>query len=103
MGFGREEYIQASGINISRSGMLCTTEPEISPSSRVYLSFTLPDGVRISCDGFVVRTQSHGKENEVAINFVEFPEDDAAKLVEFFDRWEREQETKEETKKHAAG
>ncbi len=89
--YGKESYLRAEGINISRSGLLCTTEPEISPSSRVFLSLDFPGNDPINCEGFVVRSKPHGASSEVAINFTEFKENDAERFVELFEKWEREQ------------
>jgi hypothetical protein len=100
--YGRELFLRAKAINISRSGLLCSTDPELDTSSRVFLSLTLPDGDRINCEGLVVRAEPHGETNEVAINFTEFREDDAEKFVQFFDDWEKQGDHDRPSKKRTA-
>jgi c-di-GMP-binding flagellar brake protein YcgR len=39
---GRERFIQAEGINISRGGMLCKSPHPIDPADKMYVMFSLP-------------------------------------------------------------
>ncbi len=83
--YGKEQFIQATGVNISSSGLLCKTNPEIALYSRVFLSFALPaetgDEI-INCEGIVVRSDKDGDEFTTAISFTSFRPDEAEKLVQ---------------------
>ena len=83
--FGKEQFVRATGLNISSSGLLCMTNPAIELYSRVFLSLTLPgkngDEI-INCDGIVVRSEPKGDEFITGISFTSFQPEEAEKLIE---------------------
>lgn len=72
IGFGRSTLVWAQVINMSLSGMLCRTVPELGPQSSVSISMILPDGTRIDCEGIAVRTEEVEGEHRVGIAFTDF-------------------------------
>lgn len=82
--YGKEQFVRASGINISSSGLLCQTEPAIELYTRVFLSLKLPskNGEEIiNCEGIVVRSDQDGSTFTTGISFTSFQPEEAEKLV----------------------
>jgi len=82
--YGKEQFVRASGVNISSSGLLCTTEPAIELYTRVFLSLKLPSSKGeeiINCEGIVVRSDQDGSQFTTAISFTSFRPEEAEKLV----------------------
>lgn len=96
LSFGKETFVRAKGLNISSSGLLCTTEPPIELYTRVFLSLTFPgkngDEI-INCEGIVVRSDQSGDEHATAIVFTSFQPEEAEKLVELLGYSEDGEET----------
>lgn len=70
--YGHERYISASGINISRNGILCITDEECPIYSRVQVMMTLPYHKKeriINLEGIVNRSvaKKHGWETGINI------------------------------------
>lgn len=59
LGFGRERYIHAEGLNISRSGILCRADEELDLSNTVTIYFTLDEDAEepetLAAEGVVQR------------------------------------------------
>lgn len=83
--YGKEQFIRATGVNISSSGLLCKTDPAIELYTRVFLSLKLPGKKGeeiINCEGIVVRNDEEDGEFTTAIAFTSFRPDEAEKLVQ---------------------
>ncbi len=86
LSYGRESYVSARGINISKTGLLCTTDTYIEPYTTVLLAINVPvgpDGDTINCEGMVIRSSEAGEGYTTAISFMSFREKDAEALVAF--------------------
>ena len=84
--FGRETFLHASGINISKTGLLCATDSYLEPYSQVSLTMTIPVGSvqhRMSCDGIVVRSEVEEQQYLAGINFTSLAEEDSKILAAF--------------------
>jgi hypothetical protein len=87
--YGKEQFIRASGINISSSGLLCTVEPAVELYTRVFLSLKLPTSTGeeiINCEGIVVRSDQVGSQFTTGISFTSFRPEEAEKLVRLLNR-----------------
>ncbi|HUX21020.1 MAG TPA: PilZ domain-containing protein [Spirochaetia bacterium] len=86
LSFGRETFLHATGINISKTGMLCATDSYLEPYSQVSLMMTIPvgpKGHRMTCDGIVVRSEIEEKQFLAGISFTSLPEKDLKVLVSY--------------------
>jgi Tfp pilus assembly protein PilZ len=77
--FDRETYIHASGINISKSGLLCKTEQEMGLYSSIFLMIRVNDEIPpVTCEGVVVRCeQEKDGTYEVGIQFTDIKNQDS--------------------------
>lgn len=96
IGLGREEWLYARGLNISRTGILLATDRYIQGGTRVYLLLELgeeeasPKPVEI--EGFVARCEEEeGGEYRVGVSFGDLSYDAGVELGRFLDRSLREQ------------
>jgi hypothetical protein len=81
--FGREAFVRGSGINISKTGILCETDGYLEPSSQVSLQLTIQMGSeihRFNCEGIVVRTDEAKGTFQSGISFTDLRAADARKL-----------------------
>lgn len=84
LGYGKEKFVQTTGVNISSSGVLCRTKPQIDLYTRVFLSLRLPgeEGEEIiNCEGIVVRSTEEGDAHLTAISFTSFEPDESEKFI----------------------
>ena len=80
----REHFFRAKGINVSEGGLLCETEYEATPLSKVEISFTLPrPNITIQTEGVIRHVKKKGKLFTVGISFVDFPEEYKNDLLKF--------------------
>ena len=87
--FGRETFVRGSGINISRTGILCETDGYLEPSSQVSLQMTIQMDSQIhrfNCEGIVVRTDEIKGSFQSGISFTDLEAQDARKLDAFLKR-----------------
>lgn len=90
--FGRETFVRGTGINISRTGILCASESYLEPAAQVSLQMTIEIGSRIhrfNCEGIVVRTDEVDGTFRSGISFTAIEETDARKLAAFLKRKDR--------------
>ncbi len=80
-------------INLSRSGVYCRLHRSLPEMTRLRIVLSLPAGdggtppEYVSCDGVVVRSETHGPgDHRIAIFFETIPEADKEKLSRFIDR-----------------
>jgi len=55
--YGKQEFLEAHGIDFSEEGVRCLTSVEVEMHSRVYLLLTLPEVISkdpFSCEGVVM-------------------------------------------------
>jgi PilZ domain len=88
IGFGRETFLHADALNISRLGLLCTTEQHIDPGTRIFLSLVLEGDERINCEAVVTRSMRMETGFQVAMSLVEFSPEDSEKFNGFMLRLE---------------
>lgn len=87
--YGKEQFVRATGINISTAGLLCKTEPQIEPYTRVFLSLRLPgeNGDEIvNCEGMVLRSERTNGDHTTAIAFTSFPPNESEKFIRLLSR-----------------
>ncbi|WP_455381863.1 PilZ domain-containing protein [Salinispira pacifica] len=79
--------VKGSGVNLSRSGVLCNTDEEIDPDTRVSVQMDLqsPAGgaEKIECDGVVIRSDEGKGAYDTGISFTSVPEGKSGRLDEF--------------------
>lgn len=69
--FGRETFVHADAANLSEGGMLCKTDEQVDPYTKIFLMMTLTLRNReriIKCEGVVVRSQKSGSQWDTGIN-----------------------------------
>jgi len=83
--FMREEPFSAAGINISEGGLLCETEYNLEPLSRVFMTFVLPDKKHelLRNEGSVLRVEKKGHMYQFAVAFGDMTDDDRDELRRF--------------------
>lgn len=80
--FMREDPFSATGINISEGGLLCETEYNLEPLSRVFMTFILPDKSHelLRNEGSVLRVAKKGHMYQFAVAFGDMTDDDREQL-----------------------
>ena len=80
--FMREDPFSAAGINISEGGLLCETEYNLEPLSRVFMTFILPDKKNeiLRNEGSVLRVEKKGRMYQFAVAFGDMTDDDREEL-----------------------
>jgi len=84
--FGKEAFVHGTGINLSKTGVLCKTDSYMEPYSQVSLLMTVPvgpEGHRFTCEGVVVRTEREGGDYLTGISFTSIDDEDSRKLQNF--------------------
>jgi len=69
LSFGRENYIKATGINLSESGILCELESPLDPYSNVYILLKITEKETIELNGVIIRVDKKGKKYIAGIEF----------------------------------
>ena len=89
LSYGKEEYLQGEGINLSEGGLLCRTDHPIEPYSKVFLMMTIPEseGMKaVNCEGIVVRSEKGASGYENGIAFSELKSEDRRALELYLNR-----------------
>ena len=85
--FGRETYLQAAGVNISQTGLLCQTGEPVEPQARLFILIRLQGeddkGQEIKCEGIVVRSDKKGDRFDVGVSFTDMQSGDKEKIKAF--------------------
>ena len=93
--FGHEQFYNATGVNISESGMLCeVADGDIGHSRDVFILLELPDGDTIDLTGMVVRIDSQKGQTMDAVEFTELFAEDKKKIKKFIESLESAQSKK---------
>ena len=69
--FGRETFVHADAANLSEGGILCKTDEQVDPYTKVFLMMTLSLQNReriIRCEGVVVRSEKAGGQWDTGIS-----------------------------------
>ena len=72
--FPKENYINAVGINISKTGLLCKTDIFLDSYTRIFLMLSIPignDNKSFSCEAIVIWCQKENEEYDAGLQFVE--------------------------------
>ena len=92
---GREQYIRALGVDISRGGMAFVSEEYVDPLLSVWLSFSIPDedGTwrAIEAEGYVVNVADQDRGCRFGVSFSRMAPDDRAALEAFIERLEADE------------
>jgi hypothetical protein len=86
LSFGKESYVQATGIDISESGLLCESSEHVEPSTQLYLMIRLPindKNYEITSEAVVVRSVKQNNGFSIGIKFTGMQEEDKKKLSAF--------------------
>lgn len=80
LGEGREEYLWAKSLNLSKTGLGCISSKALQPLDRIFgmISVEVGDAVRdINFEGYIVRAKPLEQGCELGISFTDLdPEDE---------------------------
>ncbi len=77
MSFTKENFIRATGINLSEAGILCETSEPPEPYAQIYLMLTTPDGKDTAeIEGVVVHTEKVKTKYKVGVEFTHVYDED---------------------------
>jgi hypothetical protein len=80
---GDEDFVAATGIDLSRGGMACESATPMETLTRVAIMFTLPAGAgnrKIRCEGYVAHSSYDGARCVFGICFDDLTSDEAAAI-----------------------
>ncbi len=87
LSYGREAYLDAEGVNISKTGLLCRTEEPIAVKCKVFLTLDILPVASdpFGCEGRVVRCERQPDNYfEVAVTFTNVEQRAKTALSELF-------------------
>jgi len=79
LSMGREIFIEAEGLNLSRGGLLGRTSAPIENLEKVFVMLNLPFGDGLECvrtEGIVVYTQAEGPDTQFGLRFTDMWDSD---------------------------
>jgi len=74
---GRETFVHADAVNLSAGGILCKTDEQVDPYTKLFLMMTLNLQNReriIKCEGLVVRSEKAGDQWDTGISITSMDE-----------------------------
>lgn len=86
--FGRETFIGADVLNLSRKGMLCSSDVPVENLERIFLMINLPftgETKTIQCEGVVLYTQPKDDKTLFGIQFTDIRDADCKTLESYLD------------------
>ena len=92
IGFGSESFMEAAGLNISESGILCETADFVDPGARIFLRLSITidnDEKNINCEAVVARSEKSGDRYHTGIAFTDMQDSDKQLLVLFLNSLEK--------------
>jgi len=92
VGFGSESFMEAAGLNISESGILCETADFVDPGARIFirLSITMDnDEKHINCEAVAARSEKSGDRYHTGIAFTDMNDADKSQLARFLGKLEK--------------
>ena len=87
--FGKENFIDAAAVNISQTGMMCSSKVPVENLERIFLMINLPIGeelLKIKCDGIVMYTKQEGQTHFFGIHFVDLDGETGEILARYLDQ-----------------
>lgn len=79
LNIGKEEFVEASGLNISEMGIMCQATRALESTERVFLMFSLdcPDcSSTIKCEGIVIHCSKIDRFYIIGIEFSDIKQED---------------------------
>ena len=86
--FSVETFFQAEGINLSETGLLCSTESAIEPYTKVFVMIEMPlkEGqYTLKTEGVVMRCEKENGDFKVGIQFDSLFQSEKEKLKEYLE------------------
>ncbi len=86
LSYGRESFVHASGINLSRTGLLCKTATFLEPYTQVSIVLNLPvagETYRIECGGIVIRSAEENDHFNTGISLSALSNADVQALTSY--------------------
>ncbi len=86
LGYARENFVGATGINISKNGLLCETSERMEPHTVVFMMITITlkgKEYLIECEGVVNRSEKKKGAWNTAINITAVRAGDRKAFEEF--------------------
>ena len=86
LSYGHESFVHASGINLSRTGLLCRTDISLEPYTELSIVLNFPvdgDTYRIECSGIVIRSIGENGHFKTGISLSALNRADAEALTAF--------------------
>lgn len=91
---GREQYLRAQGVDISRGGMAFISDEYVDPLLSVWLSFSIPEGEdgwrTIESEGYVANVTDLEDGCRFGVSFTRMAPEDRTALDAFMARLERD-------------
>ena len=87
--FGKENFIDAVAVNISKTGIMCSSTAAVENLEKIFLMINLPIGEeshKIRCDGIVMYTKQEGQTHFFGIHFVDLDRDAAGTLARYLEQ-----------------
>ena len=86
---GKELFIDAAAVNISQTGMMCSSKTSVENLERIFLMINLPIGddlLKIQCDGIVMYTKQDNERCFFGIHFVDLDEKTSKILARYLEQ-----------------
>jgi hypothetical protein len=86
---GKEIFIDAAAVNISQTGMMCSSSVAVENLERIFLMINLPVGdesLKIKCEGIVMYTKQEGQTHFFGINFIDLDGETAGNLARYLEQ-----------------
>ena len=88
LSYGKETYLQATGVDISEGGLLCQSNKHIDPYTELFIMIGLQRGNQdhnIKCEGTVIRSVLDKEKDryEVGVSFTGMESGDKELLKSF--------------------
>lgn len=86
--FAQETFFQADGINLSETGVLCSTESMIEPYTKVFIMIEMPlrEGqYTLKTEGIVMRCEKGNGGYHIGVQFDSLFQSEKEKLKEYLE------------------
>ncbi|MDH4262779.1 MAG: PilZ domain-containing protein [Spirochaetia bacterium] len=82
--YTKENFIKATGINISIAGMLCELDGTVEPYSKIFILLDLQDKKDpVELEGIIVRIEKKGQKYLAGVEFSDIYDEDKERLKKF--------------------
>lgn len=75
LSFGREDFIDAQGINLSRGGLLFSSTARLEAYQKLFVMINVPGGT-FKAEGLVIHSNPEGNKTVYGVKFTDISEDD---------------------------